>query len=75
MVVRNLDECVRRLRIIGLHVVATACDGGSNNHSAIKGLKDAYQIESCRNGEENRSIGFKLGDDLFYHSNVSRFEL
>lgn len=47
-----------------MHVVATICDQGSNNVSAINQLVEQTKAEYLRRNEESRNYIFKIDDDV-----------
>lgn len=55
-----ITSIIRKSTEIGLHVVATVCDQGSNNEGAIKLLYQKTERKYAAKGEESRRFGFDV---------------
>lgn len=58
---------IRAVRSTGLKIVATVCDQGPTNRSAINALLKATQEEFVSLGEENRCHGFLIDGEEVNH--------
>lgn len=60
VLVKTLKEIIKSVFETGLNVVATICDQGSTNVSAINWLCRETNAECLRSGRENRHNGFEI---------------
>lgn len=62
-----LKDVIRKLREIGLQVVATVCDQGPTNVAAVNNLLEETRASFLRNHIENRFHGYLIDNEEVVH--------
>lgn len=60
--VNILKQIIRKCHAIGLNIVATICDQGSNNQAAINSLVNGTRAEYLRQGRDYEDYSFEIDD-------------